>query len=213
MQQLKALGVDDAAVAAIRDGRDAGVMLGAIRAPIAGTVVEKLVTPGQVVEAGATQAFTVADLATAWVFANVFESDVASVGEGQSADIFTDASKTPLHGTIDYVAALVDPSTKAVSVRIVARNSPRVLRRDMLVRVRIFGRRPRTGIVVPSSAVLRDAENLPYVYVLKPDGSFARRRVDLGSHLEKQYEIRSGLEPGTRIVADGAIFVDFAESQ
>ncbi|MFN8580890.1 MAG: efflux RND transporter periplasmic adaptor subunit, partial [Gemmatimonadaceae bacterium] len=56
-QQLKALGVEDTTVTAVREGRDSGVMVGAIRAPIAGTVVEKLVTPGQVLEAGATPAY------------------------------------------------------------------------------------------------------------------------------------------------------------
>jgi cobalt-zinc-cadmium efflux system membrane fusion protein len=212
-QQLRSLGVDDSTVAAIRDGRQTGVILGAIRAPIKGTVVEKLVSPGQVVEAGATAAFTVADLATMWVFANVFESDLEIVGEGQKAEIYTEAAKAPLRGQIDYVAALVDPNTKATAVRIVARNSPPVLRRDMLVRVKIFGRRARTGILVPVSAVLRDTENLPYVFLIQPDGSYLRRRVDLGSHIGSQYEIRGGLEAGAKIVADGALFVDFAESQ
>lgn len=213
VQQLKALGVDDSTVARLRDGRDSGIMVGAIRAPIAGTVVEKLVTPGQVLESGSTPAFTIADLSTTWIYANVFESDVATVSEGQPVEVFTDASPTPLRGTIDYVAAVVDPGSKAVSVRIVARNTPPVLRRDMLVRLRIFGKRPRQGIVVPAAAILRDAENLPYVYVVQKDGTFARRRIELGSHLDDHWVVSSGLEPGLQIVADGALFVDFAESQ
>ena len=212
-QQLHALGVADATILDVRDGRETGVLQGTIRAPIAGTVVEKLVTPGQVVEAGATVAFTVAELSTMWVFANVFEGDLAAVSTGERADVYSGASATVLRGRVDYVAALVDPGSKATAVRIVATNSPRVLKKDMLVRVVIHGLREKAGILLPAAAVLRDAENLPFVFIAAGDGRFVRRRVELGSHMGDRYEIRAGLKLGERVVADGAIFVDFAESQ
>src|SRR6476660_3432429 len=85
LQQLRALGVDEAAIAALRDGKDIPELQGAIRAPIEGTVVERLINPGQLLQAGSTPAFTVANLATMWVQANVFESDVASVQIGDRA--------------------------------------------------------------------------------------------------------------------------------
>lgn len=212
-QQLRALGVDSATIAGIRDGKETGRIDGVIRAPIAGTVVERLVTPGQVLEAGTTPTFTVADLKTMWVFANVYGADLAEVREGEHADIYTDASPTPVRGVVDYIAALVDPATKATSVRIIATNRGRVLRRDMLVRVVIQSDRHRRGVLLPASAIMRDDENLPFVFIAQPDGSFARRRVDLGSHLGDRYEIRSGLTAGERVVQDGALFIQFAESQ
>ncbi|MEP7382465.1 MAG: efflux RND transporter periplasmic adaptor subunit [Gemmatimonadota bacterium] len=212
-QQLRALGVAQATIDAVRDGKETGVLQGTIRAPLSGTVVERLVTPGMVVEAGATVAFTVADLSSMWVFANVFESDLAAVGAGERADIYTGASVTPLHGRVDYVAALVDPGSKATAVRVVATNTPPLLKKDMLVRVVLHGLRETTGLLLPDAAVLRDAENLPFVFIAAGDGRFVRKRVELGSHLGNRYEIRSGLAIGDKVVADGAIFVDFSESQ
>lgn len=212
-QQLRALGVAQATIDAVRDGQETGVLQGTIRAPLSGTVVERLVTPGMVVEAGAAVAFTVADLSTMWVFANVFESDLAAVRTGERADIYTGASPTPLRGRVDYVAALVDPGSKATAVRIVATNTPPLLKKDMLVRVVLHGLRETTGLLLPDAAVLRDAENLPFVFIAAGDGRFVRRRVELGSHLGNRYEIRSGLAIGDKVVADGAIFVDFSESQ
>ncbi len=213
VQQMGALGVDSATIAAIRDGRQAAPVQGVIRAPIAGTVVERLVTPGQVLEAGATPTFTIADLKTMWVFANVYGADLATVHEGETAEIFSDAVPTPVTGRIDYIAALVDPATKATSVRIIANNTGRVLRRDMLVRVVIHADRRRNGILLAASAIIRDDENLPFVFIAKADGSFARRRVELGSHIGNTYEIRSGLASGEKVVQDGALFIQFAESQ
>lgn len=212
-QQLRALGVSQATIDAVRDGKETGVLQGTIRAPLPGTVVERLVTPGIVVEAGSTVAFTVADLSTMWVFANVFESDLAAVRAGERADIYTGASPNALHGRVDYVAALVDPGSKATAVRVVATNTPPLLKKDMLVRVVLHGMRETTGILLPDAAVLRDAENLPFVFIAAGDGRFVRRRVELGSHLGDRYEIRSGLDLGEKVVADGAIFVDFSESQ
>jgi membrane fusion protein, heavy metal efflux system len=212
-QQLRALGVDDETVAAIRDGTRTVPVEGIIRAPIAGTVVEKLISPGQVLEGGGTVAFTVADLSTMWVFANVFESDLAVVHEGEAADIITDASKTPVPGRIDYIAALVDPATKAAQVRVVAQNPRGVLKRDMLVRVQIHADRPRKGILLPASAVMHDDDNLPFVFLAQQDGSFVRRRLDLGLHLGDRYEVISGVHAGERVVLDGALFIQFAESQ
>ncbi len=212
-QQLRALGVAQATIDAVRDGKETGVLQGTIRAPLSGTVVERLVTPGMVVEAGATVAFTVADLSTMWVFANVFESDLAAVRAGERADIYTGASATPLRGRVDYVAALVDPASKATAVRVVATNTPPLLKKDMLVRVVLHGLRETTGLLLPDAAVLRDAENLPFVFIAAGDGRFVRKHVELGSHLGNRYEIRSGLAIGDKVVADGAIFVDFSESQ
>jgi len=212
-QQLRALGVAESMIDAVREGTQSGPIEGSIRAPIAGTVVEKLVTPGQVMEGGATVAFTIADLSTMWVFGNVFEGDLAAVRAGERAEIFTGASPSPLRGRIDYVAALVDPASKATAVRIVAINSPPLLKKDMLVRVLIHSEREAEGILIPAAAILRDAQNLPFVFTVASDGSFVRRHVQIGSHVGDRYEIRDGLNVGDRVVADGAIFVDFTETQ
>jgi membrane fusion protein, heavy metal efflux system len=212
VSQLRSLGLDDAAIGAIREGKPVPTTESAIRAPIAGTVVEKLVTPGQLLQAGTTPCFTIADLSTVWVMANVFESDLAAVRRGETTLITTNAAPDTLRGRVDYVADLVDPSTKATAVRVVVPNPARTLRRDMLVRVTIRALTPSSGLLVPVAAVLRDDENLPYVYVAAP-GGFARRRVDLGGRVDDRYEIAAGLTPGESVVTDGALFLEGAATQ
>ena len=97
-EQMRALGGDEASIAAVRENRAGAPTQAVIRAPISGTVVEKLVNPGQLIQAGSTPSFTIADLSTVWVMANVFESDMASVAAGQSATITTGALPTPITG-------------------------------------------------------------------------------------------------------------------
>jgi membrane fusion protein, heavy metal efflux system len=210
--QLRSLGLDETAIAAIRDGKPVPAQ-GAVRAPIGGTLVERLITPGQLLQAGTTPCFTIADLSTVWVMANVFESDVGAVQRGEAAFITTDAAPDTLLGRVDYVADLVDPATKATAVRVVVPNRNRLLRRDMLVRVAIRAARPRTGITVPVAAVMRDDENLPFVYVAGTGGTFERRRVDLGGRVGDRYEVASGLKTGESVVTDGALFLNGASTQ
>jgi cobalt-zinc-cadmium efflux system membrane fusion protein len=214
LEQIRALGIDPSTIESDSSGAVTNLQ-GVIRAPISGTVVERLITPGQLLEAGSTPAFTIADLSTVWVMANVFESDLASVRKGERVTITGDVSSTPFDGTVDYVGALVDPSTRATAVRVVARNRNDLLKRDMYVTVNIHLDRSRTGILVPTDAVLRDDQNLPYVYVASGTGAtvqYARCKVVLGSRVGNSYEITSGLNDGDRVVAQGALFLQFAES-
>jgi cobalt-zinc-cadmium efflux system membrane fusion protein len=211
--QLRSLGVDPDAIDSLGSGKPAPGAAAAIRAPIAGTVVERLITPGQLLQAGTTPCFTIADLSTVWVLANVFESDVGAVARGETATITTDASPDTLTGRVDYVAALVDPATKATAVRIVVPNRNRVLRRDMLVRVSIRALEPRTGLLVPVAAVLRDDENLPFVWIAAGGTRFARRRIELGQRIGDRYEVRSGLAAGDVVATDGALFLEGATTQ
>lgn len=207
LEQLHALGLDSTAVQAVREGRSVYAAQGVIRAPIAGTLVEKLITPGQLLQAGTTPCFTVADLGTVWVMANVFERDIRDVHQGEKAMVVTGAAPDSLPGTVDYVAALVDPATKATAVRLVVPNRKEFLKRDMLVQVVIRSAAARKGLLVPVSAVLRDDENLPYLFVAMPDGSFLRRRIELGGRVADRYEVTSGLATGEQVVVDGGLYL------
>ncbi len=213
VEQLRSLGLGEPALDDIRHGRPVAAAGGAIRSPIDGTVVEKLITPGQLLQAGVTPCFTVADLSTVWVMANIFESSLPFVAVGDAAEITTGASAEAFPGTVDYIAALVDPTTRAIGVRIVAGNPKRVLKKDLYVNVSIHSQRDSTGLLLPVSAVLRDEENLPFVYVQNADSTFARRRVTLGAQVGERYEIREGLRAAERVVADGGLFMQFAQSQ
>ncbi len=83
----------------------------------------------------------------------------------------------------------------------------------MHVRVRIEARRESSGLLVPVSAILRNDENLPFVYLAHADGSFARQRVTLGYRAGDQYDIPDGVKAYDQIVVDGALFVQFMQNQ
>jgi membrane fusion protein, heavy metal efflux system len=213
LQRLQALGVDDATLKELQAGHAAEVVRGVIRSPIEGTLVERTITPGQLLEAGATPCFTVADMSAVWVMANVFESDLASVHVGDAATVLTNASREPISGKVDNVAAFVDPSTKATTVRIVAPNRDGLLKKDMYVNVGIRSGGRSSGLLIPVSAVLRDEDNRPFVFIQDSAGRYERRTVELGSRIDERYEINDGLHPGDRVISQGGLFLQFAQSQ
>jgi cobalt-zinc-cadmium efflux system membrane fusion protein len=213
LQALVSLHVPADAVKAIDDGRSVSHLDGVIRAPVAGTVVEKLITPGQLLQAGTTACFTVADLSRVWILAQVFGADLTAVHVGDSADVITGIGDNTFSGTVDNIAALVDPDTRSVAVRVVAKNPADFLKKQMYVRVVIHAQKPSTGTLIPVSAVLRDDVNLPFVYAVQSDGSFARQHVTLAYRTGDQYDIADGLKDGDEIVVDGGLFVQFMQNQ
>jgi cobalt-zinc-cadmium efflux system membrane fusion protein len=213
LEELHSLGVEESTIKAIQQNRPVPDLVGVIRSPIAGAVVEKLITPGQLLEAGTTPCFTIADLSQVWVTANTFESDLGAIEEGDSAEIVTSASATNLTGNVDYISAIVDPTTRSIGVRVVVKNPKGILKKQLYVRVLIHSRRDQTGLLAPVSAVLRDDEELPFVYLANSDGSFSRRRITLGSRLGDRYESTSGLAQGDQVVVEGGLFLQFMQNQ
>ena len=213
LQALQALNVDPATIQGIRQGRPLARIEGIIRAPIAGTVVEKLITPGQLLQAGSTPCFTVANLSRVWVMAQIAGDDLAAVHTGDPAEIVTGIGAKDFAGRVDNISAVVNPDTRAVLARVVVDNPGDFLKKQMYVGVQIHSREPSSGLLIPVSAVLHDDENLPFVYVVQRDGSFARQHVSLGHRIGDRYVIPRGLTAGDRIVVDGGIFVQFMQNQ
>jgi cobalt-zinc-cadmium efflux system membrane fusion protein len=213
LQALVSLDVDPQAIRDIAEGRPISRIEGIIRSPITGSVVEKLITPGQLLQAGTTPCFTVADLSRVWVMAQIFGSDLASVALGDTAEVVSGIASNNFTGKVDNISALVNPDTRSVLVRVVVENPGNFLKKQMYVRVQIQARQESSGLLVPVSAILRDDENMPFVYVAQPDGSFARQHVTLGYRAGEQYDISTGLKTGDQIVVDGAVFVQFMQNQ
>jgi membrane fusion protein, heavy metal efflux system len=214
LRALVSLNVPPETIEAIRQGRPVARPEGIIRAPMAGTVVERLITPGELLQAGTTSCFTLANLSRVWVMAQLFGSDLSAVSVGDPAEVVTGIDAHNFAGRVDKISALVNPDTRAVAVRVVVDNPQHALRKRMYVRVLIHSRNESTGVLIPISAVLRDDENLPFVYVAQSDGSFARRHINLGSRLSTdQYEIPAGLRAGDQVVVAGGLFVQFMQSQ
>ena len=183
-----------------------------VLAPISGEVVERLVQPGQVVQAGQTQAFTISDLSTVWVLANVYQADLAYVRNGDDVVVETDAYPDKFHGRISYVSPALDPSTRTLQARILVDNPGEKLKRDMYCTVTVTAGVLSNVTAVPNSSVLRDDNNQPFVYVATGANQFGRRDVELGQSQNGQTQIIKGISVGERVVGDGSLFLQFANS-
>ena len=181
-------------------------------APVGGEIVERLVGPGQLLQAGATQVFTISDMSTVWVLVNVYQSDVGYVRVGDSVDITTDTYPKVFHGRISYVAPALDPNTRTLQARIVTANPNKILKKDMYVTAMLQAGVIRDALTVPDAAVLRDTENMPFVYAQSGANQFARRLVKIGDSQDGRTQITDGLKEGERVVGDGSLFLQFKNS-
>jgi cobalt-zinc-cadmium efflux system membrane fusion protein len=207
-QGLKILGIKDPAnLANMPSSAQVPVL-----APISGEVVERLVSPGQVVQAGQTQAFTISDLSTVWVLANVYQTDLAFVQSGQDVVVQTDAYPGSFHGRISYVSPAVDPNTRTLQARIVVDNPGEKLKRDVYCTVTVTAGSVSNVLAVPNASILRDDNNQPFVYVASGANQFGRRDVEMGASQNGQTQILKGVSVGERVVGDGSLFLQFANS-
>ncbi|MGD0156128.1 MAG: efflux RND transporter periplasmic adaptor subunit [Terracidiphilus sp.] len=183
-----------------------------VLAPIGGEVVERLVSPGQVVQAGQTQAFTISNLSTVWILANVYQTDLQYVRSGDEVVVQTDAYPGSFHGKISYISPALDPNTRTLQARIVVDNPGEKLKKDMYCTVAVTAGALTNALAVPNAAVLRDDNNQPFVYVLDGANQFSRRDVELGEVQDGQTQIAKGISAGDRVAGNGSLFVQFANS-
>jgi len=183
-----------------------------VKAPIGGQVVEQNVAAGQLLQQGATQCFVISDTSTVWVLVNVYQKDLPYIRVGDTVAIQTDAYPDVFHGRISYVAAALDPNTRTLQARIETSNPGQKLKKDMYVVATVDAGTVRNAIAVPDAAVLRDSENLPFVYLEQAGNQFGRRPVTLGESMNGKTQVTGGLQPGDRIIGNGSLFLQFANS-
>jgi cobalt-zinc-cadmium efflux system membrane fusion protein len=175
-------------------------------------VVQKLVSPGQLIQAGATTCFVLSDVSSVWVQGHVFDRDLPSVHLGDAVEQTNPSFAQPFHGTVSYIGAIVDPATRTTPVRIVTRNPGSLLKKDMFVNAVIHTRTQKNVLTAPVSAVLHNEQNEPFVYVQVQPDQFAQRLVTTGAQQDDQIEIVNGLKDGENVVSQGSIFLQFANS-
>jgi len=203
---LRVLGIADP------DVKPATTLQIPVLAPVGGEIVERLVGPGQLLLAGATQCFTISDTSKVWVLVNVYQGDMGSVHVGDTADITTDAYPQVFRGRISYIAPAMDPVTRTLQERIETENPNHRLKRDMYVTAIVRAGAVENALLVPDTAVLRDTENQPFVYVQTAANQFARRLVTLGDSTDGRTQIRTGLKEGESVAGDGSLFLQFKNS-
>jgi cobalt-zinc-cadmium efflux system membrane fusion protein len=182
-------------------------------APAAGVITEQNVTNAAGVKSldNSPNLFTISDLSRVWIVCDVYENDLRTVRVGDTAEINLAAyPDRVLKGRISNIGAILDPTIRAAKVRIEVAN-PGVLRIGMFVTATFHGRLTETRAVVPAAAVLH-LHDRDWVYVPVGHGRFERREVIGGQMLaDHRQELRSGLRPGERVVANALVFQNTVE--
>jgi cobalt-zinc-cadmium efflux system membrane fusion protein len=197
-EQLGLLGVDAAHPTGIVN----------VYAPVSGTITDQEITSQSGVQAySAPNPFTISDLSSVWVVCDVYENDLAGVRLGDTAQITLNAyPDRTFTGRVSNIGTILDPSIRTAKVRIEVQN-PGMMRLGMFVRATFRGQTKEMHTIVPASAVLH-MHDRDYVFVPAPGAKFRRVEVVSGDLLyndTNMQEIRSGLEPGERVVTNALV--------
>ncbi len=196
--QLRALGISasDPAVAV------------SLRAHVAGVVVERNVLVGQEVRADQPQPLlTVSSVDMVWVQADAYEQDLGAVEEGATVSLEVQAYPGEhFSGVVSHIGDVVDAHSRTVKIRCTVPNKAHRLKPEMFARVELAGKKGRNSIRIPVQSVLNEGQST--IVVVVGDGNvFRSRKIEVGPESEGQVRVFSGLQPGERIVTDGAIFL------
>jgi cobalt-zinc-cadmium efflux system membrane fusion protein len=183
-----------------------------VSAPIAGTIIQRRVGVGQYINSGATDpVFTVGNLNSVWLVANVRESDAPKMKIGAPVEVTVLAYPNRVfNAKLSYVAPALDPTTRRLPVRAEIENPNRELLPEMFASFRIISGEPRLMPAVPQEAVIYEGAQAR-VWIARPnDKSVVTRSVDVGATVNGLVEVRKGLSVGETVVASGTLFIDRA---
>lgn len=177
-----------------------------VTAPFAGSVIERLVTPGAAVTPG-TPLLVVADLSRLWITAEIDEARLGRIVTGREVTITTPAYPgDSFTGTLAAVGDVINPDTRRVTLRIEVPNADRRLKPQMFVTVTLGASAPRRVAVVPSAAV-QSLEGESVVFVRTAANRYDRRSVRVGTDLSGEIEIIEGLREGDMVATTGAFLL------
>jgi membrane fusion protein, heavy metal efflux system len=212
-EQLHRFGLSDAEVRALApDANEAphrAASHGTLRAPFAGVITKLDVAAGEVVESE-RELFTIADLSTVWVLADVYEKDLAKVARDGHVTIAVDAYPgRSFTGRVTYVSDIIDPSSRTAKVRCVVENADGALKLDMFAKVQLRTNDEREGLAVPGDAI-QQIDNQSVVFVRQDATKFQRRVIQIGRRSGDLVEVVDGLKPGETIVGKGSFYLKTA---
>jgi cobalt-zinc-cadmium efflux system membrane fusion protein len=221
---LHLYGEDDAEVARLRRAVETDGALPSgdpprltLRAPFAGRVIDRKVTPGALVEA-LQPLLTLGDLSTVWVFLQAYEKDLALLSKGLPVSIRAEAyPQESFKGHVDFLGSVVDEKTRTVRLRASVDNRHERLRPGMFVKAQVDVPKPeaeaRMILAVPQSA-LQTLEGRNTLFVQTEPGVFGRRLVETGHSFEGFTEILAGIKRGDVVVTEGSFVLksEFAKA-
>jgi cobalt-zinc-cadmium efflux system membrane fusion protein len=203
--QLKVLGMSEAAIEQLAASRTIN-SLATITASVSGTVIERKVTEGQVVQPADT-VFLVADLSHVWVVADIPEQNAGLIRQGEAVTVQIAALPgRELPGTLAFVSPVVSPETRTVRARMDLANPSREFKPAMLASVMIRGK-PAAKPVIPIGALVRE-DNRDYLFVATARDVYRLRAVSLGAEQEGTRVLLDGVRAGESVVLDGAFHLN-----
>ena len=206
--KLRILGFTDEAISTFQEKRSLNPDT-TIFSPIAGTVVQRKVGPGQYVNSGASDpVFVIGDLSTVWLTAFVRESDASKVSVDQEIafNVLALPGRT-LTARIDYVSAAIDPATRRLLVRATIDNKDGLLKPEMFANVTIYSGGDHPAVGVPKQALIYEGDQVR-VWVAHEDKSIELRQIKTGLTNGDLVEVVGSLKPGEQIVTKGSLFID-----
>lgn len=208
--QLRGLGMSDGQIRQLENNRHLSADYPII-SPRSGIVLKREVTVGQVVQP-ADPAFTIADLSSVWIVANVPEQDAGSLKAGLPVTVTLPAlPREKITGHLSYVSPIVDPLTRTVAVRMDMPNPNGLFKPDELASMTFTGQTEQK-LTVPNTSVVRE-ENSDYVFVrIRPD-RYVLREVTLGEEENDRRVVLSGVAAQEQIVLDGAFHLNNQRKQ
>ncbi len=185
-----------------------------VKAPISGFIVEKLVNTNMQIRAdNSTNLFTISDLGNVWVVANIYESDIAGIKENEKAEVTTLAyPERVFSGKIDRVYNVLDPDTKTMKVQINLGNHDFQLKPEMFANVLLHQPTQQTMLAVPANSVIFD-RNQYWVLVYKDKCKVESRKVEIVSSNSRYSYVRSGVQPGERVIVNRQLLIYSALNQ
>ena len=208
--RLRILGKSDAEIDALENAKkmDPGAT---VYAPIAGTVTDRQVGLGQYIQSGASNpVFTIGDLTTVWLIANVRETDAPKIQIGEPVVVHVLAFPgKEFKAKITYVAPSLDPNTHRLPVRAEVENPGGALKPEMFANFSIITGEALQAVGVPQDSVIYEGDEA-HVWVGNPDQGLALRKITVGRSNGGMVEVTSGLKPDETVVTSGTLFIDRA---
>lgn len=199
--KLRLLGVSDEEIAEVMKTEIVDPMV-PVLAPAAGTIVERLVNVGELVDPS-KPLFTIGDFHSVWLKADVFEKDIPKVKIGEPIELKVDSFPDQVFpGRLDYVANQVDSDTRTLAVRAEVSNAQELLKPKMFARMKILVGQQRV-LAIPVAAV-QDTRSGKVVYVPVSNNTYEERKVKLGTQSGDFVEVLDGLRSGERVVTQGS---------
>ena len=177
-----------------------------LTSPVSGVVLKKDALPGMAISAG-MPLYTIADLSTVWVLADVYQSEMSAVSAGNSAQVSTSfLPSESFRGRVDFIYPTLSDETRTVKVRVVLSNPKGLLKPGMYVRASLAGK-PREALAVPRSALIPTGER-QIAFVEQSAGVYVPREVTTGIQGKDFVEILSGVAAGETVVTSANFLID-----